>query len=183
MTLFTITGDPTQYRYPEANEDVLLGQYLEYLERIAPKEPPEVAQLRAAYAKLAAMQEDVFPWMNKAGVPRDADAFDIAEGLANFLAGPEATKKAKTLLPPLLLEWNKAHDEAEAALDSMDRVWYASKMLPYIAEVVAQGIVVAGACGAKPDTAFGVLQKAQRVVFVVQAGYVIGAFHGLAEGV
>jgi hypothetical protein len=137
MTLFTITGDPTQYRYPEANEDVLLGQYLEYLERIAPKEPPEVAQLRAAYAKLSAMQEDVFPWMNKAGVPRDADAFDIAEGLANYLAGPEATKKAKTLLPPLLLEWNKAHDEAEAALDSMDRVWYASKMLPYIAEVVA----------------------------------------------
>lgn len=137
MTLFTIPDDPVQYRYPETNEDVLLGDYLAYLEKIATKEPPEVARLRAAYVKMAAMQGDVLPWMKKAGVHEDAEIEEIAEGLANYLAGDKVTKKAQTILPSLLLEWDRAHNDAKDALDAMNQTWYAGKMLPYIAEVVA----------------------------------------------
>jgi hypothetical protein len=137
MTVFTIEGDKRKYQYPECNEDVLLGDYLHFIEHIAPQEPGEVAQLRAAYARMHTLEEEIAPWMKKAGLGQDSDRAEIGAALAAWLNSGAATKKARQMLPQLLLEWDKARTDIDETLDAMGDVWFATKMIPFMAATVA----------------------------------------------
>jgi len=137
MTVFTLAGDKTKYTYPETNNDILLGDYLHFLEHIAPQEPPEIPALRAAHGRLETLEPELRPWMQKAGLDAHSDIEDIAAALGKWLSGQGATKKARQILPQLLLEYEKARTDIDNALDTMNELWYASKMIPYMASAVA----------------------------------------------
>ena len=137
MTVFTIPGDTKKYYYPEKNEDILIGEYLYYLEKIIPLEPLELSAFRAQYGLMQTVLEDLKPWLKKAGLKEDSDRDEIGVALKEWLEGPGATKKAQTILPQLLLEWEKAKDNLDKTIDAMDDVWYATKMLPFVAHTVS----------------------------------------------
>lgn len=136
MTVFTIPGDSTKYRYPEKNEDVLLGEYLYFLEHIALLEPAECHALRAAYARMRTVEEELAPWMRKAGLTEQSDREALGIALGAWLQGPGNTKKAQQLLPQLLLEFEKARQDIDNTLDAMGDLWYAAKMLPFMSHAV-----------------------------------------------
>lgn len=137
MTVFTVPGEETKYYYPEVNEDVTLGDYLYYLEKIIPQEPVELSAFRAQWGILQALQEDLNPWLQKAGLAKDCDSEEIAGALREWLSGAGATKKAQMIVPQLLLEWEKAKDNLDQTVDAMDDVWHGVKMLPFMASTVA----------------------------------------------
>lgn len=137
MTVFTIEGDSKKYKYPESNEDILLGDYLHFLQHIAPQEPAEVSQLRAAYARMQTLEEEIAPWMKKAGLTQVSDRAKVSAALGEWLSGGGATKKARQMLPQLLLEWDKARMDIDNTIDAMGDVWYSAKMLPFMAATVA----------------------------------------------
>jgi hypothetical protein len=137
MTVFTIEGDSKKYKYPESNEDILLADYLHFLQHIAPQEPAEVSQLRAAYARMQTLEEEIAPWMKKAGLTQVSDRAKVSAALGEWLSGGGATKKAQQMLPQLLLEWDKARMDIDNTIDAMGDVWYSAKMLPFMAATVA----------------------------------------------
>ena len=137
MTVFTLPRQKTKYSYPECNNDILLGEYLHYIEHIAPQEPAEVSALRAAHGRTEALEPELRPWMDKAGLDMDSEVEDIAAALGEWLQSGNATKKARQILPQLLMEYEKARQDIDSTLDAMDQVWYATKMIPYMAAVVS----------------------------------------------
>lgn len=137
MTVFTLPGDKTKYSYPETNDDILLGDYLHFLEHIAPQEPQEVPALRAANGRLEALEPELKPWMQKAGLDAHSDIDDIAAALGDWIRGEGATKKARQILPQLLLEYEKARTDIDNTVNVMDELWYSKKMIPFMAATAA----------------------------------------------
>jgi hypothetical protein len=83
------------------------------------------------------LEEEIAPWMKKAGLTQVSDRAKVSAALAAWLSGGGATKKARQMLPQLLLEWDKARMDIDNTIDAMGDVWYSAKMLPFMAATVA----------------------------------------------